>query len=218
MFFFIILILINYLFIFFKIICSIPTRASGPHWFVILPNEKKGYTANKEFPFVSVIDLESNKYLHEIEAPFGSENIGCSQNGEFVFLSTLSLSNDMSIVDTQSDTILHRISLNYPPSGFICSPINPSLIYVRHMNVSYDKGFYPIDDGYLQEVNIQTKQIGRLIKTGKNPINMLITKDGKQIYLSCGMSHTIDIIDLDKMEIIRKISTSPAPHGIIFTD
>ena len=124
----------------------------------------------------------------------------------------------MSVVDTETDTIIHRITLNYPPGGFILSPINPALIYVRHMNVSYDNGFYPIDDGYLQEVNIETKQVGRQVKTGYNPLNIVITKDGKQAYISCCLSDRIDIIDLEKMEIIGKIETSPRPHGIIFDD
>jgi DNA-binding beta-propeller fold protein YncE len=124
----------------------------------------------------------------------------------------------MSIVDTHTDTILHRITLDYPPSGFILSPINPSLIYVRHMNVEYETGFHSIDDGYLQEINIETKQIGRKVKTGKNPLNIIITKDGKRAYLSCGMSDRIDIIDLEKMTIIGKIDTSPSPHGIAFAE
>jgi DNA-binding beta-propeller fold protein YncE len=153
-----------------------------------------------------------------LDTPFGSENIGCSEDGRFIFLSTLITSKDMSIVDTETDTIISRISLDHRPSGFSVSPINPSLIYVRHFNVSYENGFYATDDGYLQEVNIQTNQIGRQVKTGKHPLNIIITKDGKQAYLSCGMSHRIDIIDLEKMEIIRKIDTALAPHGIAFVD
>ncbi|CAF1249638.1 unnamed protein product [Didymodactylos carnosus] len=75
---------------------------------------------------------------------------------------------EMSIIDTQTDTIISRITLHYPPSGFLVSPINPSLIYVRQFTISYPKGFYPTDDGYLQEVNIQTNERGRKIKIGQN--------------------------------------------------
>ena len=68
----------------------------------------------------------------------------------------------------------------------------------------------------MQEVNIDTKQVGRRVKTGKQPLNIVITEDGKLAYLSCGMSNRIDIIDLEKMEVIGNIGTSPGPHGIIF--
>ena len=77
--------------------------------------------------------MTTDKFIRRIDAPFGSEDIGCSPDGDLVFFSTLSTSKDLSIVDTQTDTILQRITLNYPPSGFIFSPTNPSLIYVRHL-------------------------------------------------------------------------------------
>ncbi len=186
---------------------SIPTHAHGPHWFTILPSEKKAYTANKEVPFVSVLDLISNIFLCQIDTPYGSENIGCSHDGRLVFLSTLSISKDLCLVDTESDTITHRITLDYPPSAFELSPINPSLIYVRHMNISYDQGLKPTDDGYLQEVDIDTRKAGRQLKLGSYPLNMLITNNGKRAYISCGLSDRVEIIDLNKMEIIGKIDT-----------
>ncbi|CAF0848252.1 unnamed protein product [Adineta steineri] len=201
-----------------EIMSSIPTHAQGPHWFVILPLETKAYTANKELQYISVLDLKSNKFLYEISAPFGSENIVCSNDGQFVYLSTLSTSTDMAIVDTETDTILYHINLDFPPSGFIISPINPSLIYIRHMNVGYENGFYSTDNGYLQELNLETKQLGRRLRTGKNPIDIIITKNGKQAYVSCGMSHRIDIINLDSMTISGHIATSPSPHGIMLVD
>ena len=203
---------------FLEILSSIPTNAPGPHWLVVLPSEAKAYTANKELPFVSVLDLTSDTFSCKIDSSFGSEDIGFPDDGRFVFLSAYSTSQDMSIVDTTTDTIIYRITLNYPPSGFISSPIDPSLIYVRHMNVSYENGFYPTDDGYLQEVNIETKQAGRIVKTSKNPLNRVITHDGKIAYVSCVMGASIDIIDLVEMEVIGKIDTSPSPHGIAFAE
>lgn len=197
---------------------SIPTHAHGPHWFTILPSEKKAYTANKEIPFVSVLDLVYNKFLCQIDAPNGSENIGCSRDGRLVFLSTLSTSKDLCLVDTESDTIIHRITLDYPPSAFELSPNNPSLIYVRHMNINYDQGLKPTDNGYLQEVDIDTKKIGRKVKLGYYPLNMVIKNDGKRAYLSCALSDRIEIIDLNKMEIIGNINPGSLPHGLAFAD
>ncbi len=197
----------------------IPTRAHGPHWFTILPSENKAYIANKELPFVSVLDLISNTFLRQIEAPYGSENIACSHDGRLVFLSTMFTSKDVCLVDTQSDTIVYRLTLCYPPSAFELSPINPAVIYVRHKNTTYDTNEIKVlDDGYLQEVNIETRKVGRKLRIGQHPLNMLITNDGKQGYISCGLNDRVDIIDLVKMELIGKIDTARAPHGLAFVD
>ncbi|UJR19462.1 hypothetical protein I4U23_022593 [Adineta vaga] len=183
----------------------------GQRWHL----EAEGVT-NKELAYISVVDLKLNKYLHKIDAPFGSENLCCSSDGQFIFLSTLSTSTQMSIVETKTDEILYHINLDYPPSGFIISPINSSIIYVRHMNVAYDDGFHSVDQGFLQEINFETKNLGRKVQIGKNPINIIITKNGKLAFISCGMSHRIDIVDLDQMELIGNIQTSLSPHGLIF--
>ncbi len=183
---------------------------------VILPLESKAYTANKELQYISVVNLILNKCIDQINAPSGRENIGGSPDGQFVFMNTLSTSKEMSIVDAQSDAILCNTSLDYCPSEFEVAPSNPFLIYVRHMNVEYENGFHSIDDGYLQE--IKTKLTARRVKNGKNPLNIIITKDGKQAYLSCEMSHWIDVIDLNNMKIIGKIDTSPSPHCLAFAD
>lgn len=74
------------------------------------------------------------------------------------------------------------------------------------------------DDGYLQEVNIETREIGRKIRIGQHPLNMVVTDDGKHGYISCGLSDRVDIIDLANMELIGKIDTAKAPHGLAFVD
>lgn len=84
------------------------------------------------------------------------------------------------------------------------------------MNVNYDNGLKSTNDGYLQEIDIHTRKIGRQLKLGYYPLNMIITNDGKYAYISCGLSDRIEIIDLNKMEIIGKIETGPLPHGLAF--
>jgi DNA-binding beta-propeller fold protein YncE len=123
----------------------------------------------------------------------------------------------MCLVDTQSDTILYRIILDYHPSGFEFSPKDPSLLYVRHMNVSY-KGVdvRATHEGYIQEVFLTTRSMGRRVKVGKDPINMLVSKDGKRAYVSCILSKGVWVLDLDIMEVIDIIDTGRLPHGSAF--
>ncbi|CAF1195805.1 unnamed protein product [Adineta steineri] len=113
----------------------------------ILPNETKLYTANKELPFISTIDLKLNKYLYKIDVLFGN----------------------MSIIDANKDEIICYLNLDYLLSGLVISPINSSILYVRHMNIAYENNSYSIDEGFFKEINFETQHIERKIQIRKNP-------------------------------------------------
>ncbi|UZJ29276.1 YncE family protein [Streptomyces endophytica] len=50
----------------------IPAMAPGPHWLVLTPDGRHGYTTNKEAPYVSVLDLDRGVFINRIPVP-GSE-------------------------------------------------------------------------------------------------------------------------------------------------
>ncbi|MEU5436113.1 YncE family protein [Streptomyces sp. NPDC020719] len=63
----------------------ISVDAPGPHWFALTPDGRRAYSANKEAPFVSVVDLESGALTARVEVP-GSEGIAVSRDGRHVYV------------------------------------------------------------------------------------------------------------------------------------
>src|SRR5262249_10466057 len=59
------------------------TLAPGPHWFAIDPDGAFGYAANKEAPYVTVVDLATGALVDKIAVP-GSEGIAVSPDGSTV--------------------------------------------------------------------------------------------------------------------------------------
>jgi YVTN family beta-propeller protein len=52
------------------------------------------------------------------------------------------------------------------------------------------------------------------IPVGKRPWNMAITPDGKKLYVACGRSNAIAVIDADTNAKVAEIAVGALPWGV----
>ncbi len=190
-----------------KVVGSAKVDAHGPHWVAILPSGDKAYTANKETPHISVIDLKEMKMVKKIPAPTGTEGIIATQDGKYVFAG-VQKGNDLIVIDPARDEVVKPISFDQPPYSFALSP-NGGKLYVTLFNRDATR------DGSVQEVDLTTLQPGAKVAVGRFPIGMIITADGKTGIVSSLHGDSLSILDLSEMKVARTIKTGNRSHGVI---
>ena len=56
------------------------------------------------------------------------------------------------------------------------------------------------------------------IPVGKRVWGLAITKDGKRVFSTDGVSGTVSVIDTDKNEVIKTITVGKFPWGVVIDD
>ncbi|GHO92674.1 putative surface layer protein [Reticulibacter mediterranei] len=110
---------------------AIPTEAPGPHWLVLLEHGKKIYTANKETPYISVIDTERRELVDKIPLPHGSEQIVVQPGTGLVYLCD-DKEPLIHVIDPTSDTCVDQIRHSEWSDRLLMSPDGKRL-FVSHV-------------------------------------------------------------------------------------
>ncbi len=190
-----------------EVVGSVKVDAPQPHWVAVVPSGDKAYTANKEAPHVSVVDLREMKMVAKIPAPAGTEGILATPDGKYVFAG-VQKGNDLLVIDPARDEPIDPIRFDQTPSSFALSPDGRKL-YVLFFNVENEA------DGAVQEVDLEGMQPGAKVSMGRFPINMAVTPDGQRGIVSSLWSNSLAILDLSTMRVTRTIETKVGPHGVL---
>lgn len=220
-----------------KVINRISTGAKGSHWFAIHPDGTKGYSANKEAPFVSVLDLCKKELLSKISIPFGSEEIAISPKGHRVYVPSPSLSGDckneqpaLSMINTETDEIIKTTIFSE-----LIHPVhvtNDGKVLLGHLRFQEKNGATSreIGDsapGYVSILDGETLQVLGTIEIDLFPLNIRSSSDGTIGYVSNFKSGTVSVLDLINYKNVHTINLNEgdqsAPsvqnaHGIAYIE
>lgn len=194
------------------VVGSVKLEARHPHWVALVPSRNKAYTANKETPHVSVVDLNERKLLKKIPAPNGTEGIIATGDGRYVFAG-VQKGNDLLVIDPEKDAILDPVSFDQTPNQFALSALGDKL-YVLFFNQASATG-RQAGEGVVQEVDLKTLRTGRKVVLPPFPINMVITPEGRTGVVSSLTSNSVSVIELPTLRVTRTIKTGVAPHGVV---
>ncbi|MET9361609.1 YncE family protein [Streptomyces sp. NPDC006632] len=208
----------------------IDTDAPGPHWFVIDAAGRNGYAANKEAPFVSVVDLERGVLTAKVEVP-GSEGIAVSPDGTLVYVAAPyggSFDADpaerpatgVRVIDTRTNEVVatlptqdivlpvHMTSTGKLLVAEMRSELDPASALGRHT-----PGTLTVFSGHTHE------QLGQL-DVGLCPLTICSSPDGRIGYVACVASSTVDIVDLDTLSTIGRLDIAmrgeAGAHGLAY--
>lgn len=75
------------------------------------------------------------------------------------------------------------------------------------------------DEDTLSVVNLDTNQVEKVVKTDHNPHEIVITPDGRKSYIACSHGNTVDVMDNNTYEIVKRIKHPDFhfPHGVAVT-
>lgn len=213
-----------------KILGRISTGAPGPHWFAIDPAGKKGFATNKEAPFVSVLDLETEE-ITEVEVP-GSEGLAVSADGSELYVAAPYGSFKADGTQTRPvsgirviDTATCRVVDVLPTENVVfpvCLTANDVLLAAElRMTPGGPSALGSHLPGRLNAFDTATRQrIATVELTGQFPLTMTASPDGRLGYVAAVTSSTVDIVDLHTWEVVSSLDITkrgePGAHGLAY--
>lgn len=197
-----------------KVVGSVKVGVPHPHSMAVVPSVGKAYTANKDVPHISVVDVVHMKQLPDIPAPTGTDGIIATSDGRYVFVGNYS-GNELLVVDPRKDQVIRRIPFNLPPSSFALSA-DDSKLYITFHDLGTRGGQQVLNlPGFVQELDVATLTAGAKMEVGHFPLNMALTPDAKTAVVDTTADGAIAVVDLAGMKVIRRINTDEWPHGVV---
>ena len=206
----------------------IGTDAPGSHWVAVDAAGQTGCVANKEAPFVSLLDLERGTLTAKVALP-GSEGLAVSADGTRAYVAAPyrgSFAADdgpaptIEVVDTRTASVVDTL-----PTRDSVLPVHltsTGRLLAGEVCVDRDAdgragGMAP---GRLAVFSADThKRLGE-IEVGLVPLTISSSPDGRIAYVACYASSTVDIVDLETPRRLARLDLAAlgesGAHGLAY--
>ncbi|MFB9388026.1 YncE family protein [Streptomyces coeruleoprunus] len=209
-----------------KTVRRVPVGAPGPHWFAITPDGRRAYAANKEAPFVSVVDLETGGAAGRIEVP-GSEGIAVSPDGRYVYVaapkgdfgSAEVRDAGVRVIDTDSGRVVRTLATE----GYVFPVHVTTAGLVLAGELRFSAGGSALGAQVPGVLHLYepggTRERGR-VPVGAFPLTITSSPDGRYAYVSAVSSSTVTVVDLAAPEVVTTLEVAragePGAHGLAY--
>jgi YVTN family beta-propeller protein len=144
-------------------------------------------------------------------------------NGPRIFI-TNEISGDMSVIDSGTAQVLKTVTLGKRPRGIHASPDHKT-IYVALSGSpiggpNVDESTLPPPDHSFDgigDTDVQSLKLVKILKSGNDPENFDVSKDGKQIYISNEDDGLVSILDVASGSIVKSLKMGAQPEGVQVT-
>lgn len=200
----------------------------------IVLHNKQLYLLHSQGNNLLVLDEKNFTMINEIKIPTGKDGTGpnpwaiqfLSDQSPLAVISNF-ITNDLSLIDTQTGEEVNRVSLIDPKRSLLTPPQYPrpegitvleSNIYVACTYYNFETGLF--DPGEVVVLESQTLAILKRIPTHRNPQNLVPLSEKGEVHVICtgyndGMSANedgiIDIIDINTLTIQKSIPIGGSP-------
>jgi DNA-binding beta-propeller fold protein YncE len=206
----------------------IDTGARGPHWFAVTPDGTLGYAANKEAPFVSVVDLASGELVGRIAVP-GSEGIAVSPDGATVAVAapygdltrTPSAATGVRLIDVATERVsrvLATQNLVYPVHITASGLLLAGELVIDRSGGGSVLGTHRA--GQLSVFALDTAELLGTVAVGRFPLTITASPDGARGYVAAVLDSTVTVVDLHTFEVLDTLpidrAGEPGAHGLAY--
>ena len=181
------------------------TDATGTHMLVVMPGEKKIYTANIGSDSVGVIDLANAPRAIRVTAiPVGKgpEGIDLSPDAREVWAAHRG-DGALSIIDTSTDRVELTITLGTKMANRVKFTRDGKRVLVSDP-----------PSNQLLIIDAATRQIVKKLDTDAGPEGILIAPDGKRAFVASSAVGKIAVLDLDSLTFTGSVATGKDPDGM----
>ena len=179
--------------------------ANTTHMVIVMPGEKKMYTANIASDSVSVIDLANAPRairVTPIAVGKGPEGIDLSPDGKEIWVSHRS-DGGLSIIDTSTDKVIGTIALGTKMANRVKFTLDGKRVLVSDP-----------PSNQLLVIDVASHQVVKKIDSEANPEGLLIAPDGKRAFVACAGAGKVAVLDLDTMTFTGSVATGKDPDGM----
>ncbi|MFI9048148.1 YncE family protein [Streptomyces sp. NPDC053427] len=206
----------------------IDTDAPGSHWVALDTAGRTGYVANKEAPFVSVLDLERGSLTAKVEVP-GSEGLAVAADGSQAFVASPYRGSfsaaegpapGIKVIDTRTASVVDTLPLENAAMPMHLTSTGKLL--AGEVRAEYD----PVSRtsrmaaGRLTVFSADTrKQVGQ-VEVGLCPLTITSSPDGRIAYVACYASSTVEVVDLETLQSLTRLDHAgfgeSGAHGLAY--
>ncbi|MED7948109.1 YncE family protein [Streptomyces sp. BE303] len=212
--------------------------APGPHWFALTPDGTKGYTTNKEAPFLTVVETASGpggrgRTGRTVAVP-GSEGIAMSADGRYAVVATpkldltgaLAAPPALTVVDVRTDRVVRTLPLAAPAVPVHRTAGGLVLAGEVHLAAPAADGgpvpaagrlriFGAADGGHAGPEELV--ELGE-VTVGQVPLTVHSSPDGRFGYVATIASDTVTVVDLTERRVVREVDLGrgAGPHGLAY--
>src|SRR6185312_7154093 len=159
---------------------------SDPENFDISKDGKQLYISNEDASAVSIVDVASGTVAKTLQIGAQPEGVQATPDGKFVWV-TSEETGTVSVVDLATGKVIKTIKVGHRPRSIAFMP-DGSRAYVNAEN-----------DGTVVVVDARKDKMIQTISLGKpgviKPMAVLLSPDGKKLYVSTGRGRKVFTID-----------------------
>lgn len=205
-----------------KVIQVLKTDQDISHMLSIDNQNKRAFVSNIGSKVISVIDLEKNKKITDIETDKGPEGIDFSAIYNEVWVANRS-ANNLTVIDSKSLKIKSQIKAGEFPIRVKFSPDQKVVLVTNAQSGSLDV-FNPVTKKKIKSIqfpkgNMDTagKMFGDQFKDSSVPIGIAFDPEQQKAFIAHASLDQISVIDLNSLELIGSFKAGREPDGMAFS-
>ncbi|MFZ2303566.1 MAG: DUF1573 domain-containing protein [Minisyncoccia bacterium] len=184
-------------------------KSAGPHGLRITPNGETAYIAMLSGKSMGVLDIKSFA-LSDIPLKGAVVQTGVTPDGKYALASVYD-AKSLAVYDIASAKLSY-IDLPKEAKGPVQIYPTPDSrsVYIA------DQGFYfnqPVGDT-VYKMDLKEMKVAQAIKGGSAPHGVVVSKDGKFVYVTNLQSDDVSVIDTATEREVAKIIVGKMPNGI----
>lgn len=184
---------------------AIPTNQAGSHMLVVSADEARAYVTNFWHGTVTALDLKMRRILAQIATGSGTEGIGISPDGRYIYASSVYI-NELVRIDTSTLQVVGRAVMENCRGAV---RVVPTPVEGRTLVVNC------ADNGRVLLVDADTLRIRCTLSVGTLPIGITVPDD-RYAYVANMIDDTISVVDISRGAVTRTIPAGDEPDGIVF--
>ena len=159
---------------------------------------------------ILTIALALSGYLANAQSPYAHDRVYTANQ----------VSNSVSVVDPATNTLLGEIKLGKPYPN-VLSPLYKGQALVHGLRYSAAKkmlAVVSIGSNSVTLISTETNQVLKTIYIGRSPHEPTFTPDSKHIWVSVRGEAYISVIDVVKMQEVKRVPMADGPGMVTFTN
>lgn len=176
------------------------------HMLLVMPGEKKIYTANIGSNSVSVIDLTNAprmialKHIAVVKGPEGFDLGG----GE-LWVAGRTAEGGISVIDAATDTVKQTIATKTKMANRVKFTRDGRNVIVSDPQSNVILVF-----------DATSKELVKTIPTAAFPTGLLFTPDGKRLFVGCSNAPKVQVFDTATWNVVGEVETGNEPDGMAY--
>ncbi|WP_292387683.1 PKD domain-containing protein [Methanosarcina sp. UBA5] len=158
---------------------------------------------------------------------------GASSTGTYAYITNMN-SKDVSIIDTDTNTVKATVNVGDSPYGVAVNPAGTK-VYVTQLNIgSYENAFpesivqkpalikktkeyMATSEGTVSVIDTATNTVTATVTVGSSPYGVAVNPDGTKVYVANLGSSTVSVIDTATNTVTATVNVGNYPWGIAVT-